>query len=1033
MKIRNRSIPLRSLRHRGVHITMLLATFLAPTVQAQQNLPGLPDNLAEEKCKAEIREDIASQPGLPPSLRVLCNNTAIGSVFAYTADTEPLRGNPKALELSLLNNAQGALLAQRMSCANTYSIQEGANSTVILACRLTNGGWPHVVAIGLQGRVVRVADGPPTALPGLVAAVQTEPSNKAKAEWIDVLRETFKEQIPLVSPRELKLFSELVRAARAANAQGKHAESERLFREALSLQTRLLGEQNPAIADTLVDLALSLSNRGRKDEAEALFARADVIIQKSPKEGDRARLFTYYGFHAANHGNYDAALKAGLNAVQAWRKQLVAPKLDLSGALGGPADDFATDYLERGELGIALNLVANMALSLDDLGLATSAATEALTIFSETKGLPQWWKADALLTLGKISSVQGRLSAAETYLNAALQQRRQLKGDGPHTIQVLAALGAAYQREGLLTSSMITYREIFRLLKNLPEGGEDAILAEDLIAYGLAVTAYAKTLTDPAQVQGLYSEAFDAFKLIRPSAVEATVTQAANRLATTDPKIQELLDRIGEARRRRDNANMELSYETALPDDQRSRIAEDRLTAEKKRAEAEVLNLEQTLNQQFPDYASLIKPQPLSLFDVRQRLGTKEGVITFLIGRQHAFVTLIRRDGIHIGAVKEGEKALAESVAELRRALEIQAGSITEFNLERSHQLYKTLFGDVEDKLQGLDHLIVAPAGPLASLPFGILITQPPASKNYTQASWLIKQSMISHTPSLQAFFTLRSIARGQQPSKKLLAVGNPTLSGKIQRGSSNPGVSALATSCRSAGPAPADLVSSLAPLPETEGELKSVAKALRSTQGDTVLLGRDATEQNLRTKKIEDYRVLYFATHGLLPGELKCQAEPALVLTPPKQSQLRANDGLLEASEVATLRINADLVVLSACNTAGGGGRFGGDALSGLAESFFFAGARNLLVSHWQVPSAATAALMSDLFEDIGPELDKGASAALQSAQKKMIAVEKNAHPFFWGAFVLIGDGAADRTLPVVRGNRRLSTAQSLTQASAQ
>ena len=172
------------------------------------------------------------------------------------------------------------------------------------------------------------------------------------------------------------------------------------------------------------------------------------------------------------------------------------------------------------------------------------------------------------------------------------------------------------------------------------------------------------------------------------------------------------------------------------------------------------------------------------------------------------------------------------------------------------------------------------------------------------------------------------------------------------------------------------------------------------------------------------DYRILYFATHGLLPGELKCQAEPGLVLTPPvQQPASRLQDGLLEASEIAGLKLNADLVVLSACNTAGGAGKFGGEALSGLAESFFFAGARSLVVSHWQVPSAATAQLMSALFATLGPELKGGVSVALQAAQAKLIAQQQTAHPFFWAAFVVVGDGMAASSAQLLKPQAALAS----------
>jgi CHAT domain-containing protein len=198
---------------------------------------------------------------------------------------------------------------------------------------------------------------------------------------------------------------------------------------------------------------------------------------------------------------------------------------------------------------------------------------------------------------------------------------------------------------------------------------------------------------------------------------------------------------------------------------------------------------------------------------------------------------------------------------------------------------------------------------------------------------------------------------------------------------------------------------------------LKTVGKILSTIDSPALVYSKDsATEANLRDQDLDDYRVLYFATHGLLPGELKCQTEPGLVMTPPLKTESRENDGLLEASEIASLRINADIVVLSACNTAGSGGKFGGDALSGLAEAFFYAGARSLVVSHWQVPSKATANLMSAMFESLGPNLKTGAALSLRDAQKSLIGFEKTAHPFFWAAFVVVGDGIDESWLPLPR-----------------
>jgi CHAT domain-containing protein len=201
-------------------------------------------------------------------------------------------------------------------------------------------------------------------------------------------------------------------------------------------------------------------------------------------------------------------------------------------------------------------------------------------------------------------------------------------------------------------------------------------------------------------------------------------------------------------------------------------------------------------------------------------------------------------------------------------------------------------------------------------------------------------------------------------------------------------------------------LIRALAPLPETADEVRRVGARLNADP-NSILLGAAASEANLRRQALGDYTVLYFATHGLLPGELRCESEPGLALSPPSgAASSTADDGLLDASEVASLQLNAELVVLSACNTAAGGGRFGGEALSGLAESFFYAGARTLVASHWQVPSLATVRLMTGLFDRAGPQLSGGIAESLRQAQLAVASEAATAHPYYWAAFTVIGDG---------------------------
>jgi CHAT domain-containing protein len=197
--------------------------------------------------------------------------------------------------------------------------------------------------------------------------------------------------------------------------------------------------------------------------------------------------------------------------------------------------------------------------------------------------------------------------------------------------------------------------------------------------------------------------------------------------------------------------------------------------------------------------------------------------------------------------------------------------------------------------------------------------------------------------------------------------------------------------------------------LPGTRKEVEGIANALRIDPSD-IKLGLDATETAVKTAKLDDYRIVYFATHGLVAGDPemfeKGKAEPALALSiPDKPSEL--DDGFLFASEVAQLKLNADWVVLSGCNTAAGD-KPGAEALSGLARAFFYAGARSLLVSHWEVDDKVTASLMTKVFllAKENPKLSHG--EALQLAMLSIIneaSSEEDLHPRWWAPFVVVGE----------------------------
>jgi CHAT domain-containing protein len=212
-----------------------------------------------------------------------------------------------------------------------------------------------------------------------------------------------------------------------------------------------------------------------------------------------------------------------------------------------------------------------------------------------------------------------------------------------------------------------------------------------------------------------------------------------------------------------------------------------------------------------------------------------------------------------------------------------------------------------------------------------------------------------------------------------------------------------------------ADL-SALPRLRETAEEVRYIAIAMGADPVADVFLGEQASESMVRSV-LSNRQVIVFATHGLVPGDLNGLTQPALALSSPAVTG-EDEDGLLTMGEVLELQLNADWVVLSACNTAAAGGA-GAEAVSGLGRAFFYAGAKSLLVTHWPVETTSAKALTTGIFtlQSTNPSLSRAES--LRQSMMSLIdgpgyvdtasgqSVFSYAHPIFWAPFSIIGDGA--------------------------
>ena len=334
------------------------------------------------------------------------------------------------------------------------------------------------------------------------------------------------------------------------------------------------------------------------------------------------------------------------------------------------------------------------------------------------------------------------------------------------------------------------------------------------------------------------------------------------------------------------------------------------------------------------------------------------------------------------------------------------------FDTKRAFALYQDILAPAAPLLDGARQVFIVPDGALESLPLGVLVTQasetdPRSLSDYREIAWFARDHALTVLPSVGALRALRQFASRQSRGRAICRHRQPDAGRHIE----TRGAASSSPVCFAVAVADVAAVRQLPPLPETADELRAVAKAMGAGDGDLYLAER-ASEPLLRQAGLDRYRVVEFATHGLMSGDLAGLAEPALVLTPPPEAT-PDNDGLLTASKVATLKLNANWVVLSACNTAAGDGTPDAGGLSGLAKAFFYAGARSLLVSHWSVPSQATVKLVTGAFDELTKDPSIGRAEALRRAEMAMLDPANPpefAHPMMWAPFVLVGEGGAGR-----------------------
>jgi len=770
-----------------------------------------------------------------------------------------------------------------------------------------------------------------------------------------------------------------------AEAAGNLAAAETYYRAAIPIREKVYGPDSAATAVGLDRLASVYLKLGRPEAAAPLVARASTI-----RRDIGALLGPNHSFFAGDHANAgDLALARGdwSAALASYREAIrLLSGQDTSQPL---MQSVVADEIKRQrETFIGLGRAAWQ--------MRASAGADGAALFEETfAGAQLAWATSAASALAKMSA---RLGAGRTPLG---QRVRRVQDLSDRVVNLnsedstLLANWSAVQRQDPAYSAVA---EEFRA----------ASLARSKIG---APTV--KRQTELVQrLTALIERCPSGVKRIGCDESEREVQAISKELAELSKAAAGGADTMTGLHQRLEAA------EKALPGYQEFTARRSGLRRELDDAETEIRRLRQEIVQSFPQYAALTDPKPLSVADARGLLRDDEALLAMLIGSGRSFVWAVSRERSAWAEIEAGSTELAEAVSALRAGLDplaqqdaegttaSRAGVVQGFDLARSYQLYRLLFGPVAEVLAGKRHLIIVPTGPLTSLPLQVLVREPPQLEGTPQetlrrAAWLIKSHALSVLPSVQSLGALRKLAAASAASKPFFGIGDPILRGppERQRGAKL----ALAEPQRfyRNGLADTRAVRELPPLPETADELRAIAKVLGASP-EAVNLREAASETRVKTAALSEYHVIHFATHGLVAGDLSGLIEPALVLTPP-EVPTEADDGLLTASEVAALELDADWVVLSACNTAAGSA-VGAEALSGLARAFFYAGARALLVSHWSVFSTAATELTTRTFASLAAEPRLGRAEALRRSMLALI--EAGQGPSYWAPFVIVGEG---------------------------
>jgi CHAT domain-containing protein len=782
---------------------------------------------------------------------------------------------------------------------------------------------------------------------------------------------------PALSDPALRGHALLLLATSRFN-RGIYPEADAAALAAVEAYRGSLGEWHPILARTFRTLGTIHGKLQDRSAAAAYFARAEAIEQRS------------FGTNSVQY----QATEIELAWLEIQSGDLAAAERRASSALkvfrAASLPDRRLEGIARIFLGLIAEAKKRPAEAVDDFRAGQLLIASARGNDSPDLGFSLIW-------LGRLLTRMGRYNEAEPPLDRAIALYEGLGGAG--TVPMADALAARAElraKRGDRRAAIDDSERSFATLRSRLDRTEDVPAeagefqrngARELFA------AHARLLVELADGDDrLLKEAFEA-------AQESLISRAADALRQTTIRLAAGQGEIARLLRDREDAADALRQTDALTrnaiDRTGAAAAQEgtRLRALRERQTARLRSLDVEIAQHFPSYSEFLNPHPTDLESVQRPLAPDEAVIMALLATDAVVVWTITGAAINVQAVPVSRTEIGDLVRRVRAGVDLEAAlgsaKLPDFDRDAAKRLYQIVVEPGQKLLAGKQHLVFIPDGALQTVPLHILIGGEPAD-------WLARKFAVTVEPSAAAFATQRELSRASGSKLAFLGVGNPdfgAFNGEVVASRSLRGITSNLRK----------KLAGLPPLPETAIELQRMASLFPEGQARLVL-GDQATKPVVLQSHTDRYRILAFSTHALMAGQLSGLTEPAIVLTPDGKSDW---DGLLTASDVAALPLDADLVIHSACNTAAPDGGPFADGFSGLARAFLHAGARSLLVSNWTIASDATVELTTGFLAALRESPHQRGAEALQKSMLKMLDGTKGdfSHPGFWAPFVVVGE----------------------------